>query len=331
MNMQYQLRRCLKLICFMSLFSLSLSLTQTVYSATYPNRPIRFIVPYPPGGQADQIARLLAENLTEMSKQAVIVENKYGANGIIGTNFVVNSPADGYTVMILPSGVVAANSMLAKVPYDFGKDLYGVAGLASYPLVLVAHPKTKFTQVSQLIASAKANPDGLNYASGGAGGGAHLAAEAFKIETGTRITHIPYKGTGPAVMDTLSGQVSIMFASLPSVIQYIKAGKLNALAVTTKKRAALLPDVPTLSESGLPNFDISSWVGVVVPSATPEDIKSYLSNAISKIIQMPGFLESLKLEGGTPMPMNDMQFDQFVKQELVRWAKIVKESGAKIE
>jgi tripartite-type tricarboxylate transporter receptor subunit TctC len=320
--MQYKLRRCLKLICFMSLFSLSLSLTQTAYSATYPNRPIRLIVPYPPGGQADQIARLLAEKLTEMSKQAVIVENKYGANGIIGTNFVVNSPADGYTVMILPSGVVAANSMLAKVPYDFGKDLYGVAGLASYPLVLVAHPKTKFTQ---------ANPDGLNYASGGAGGGAHLAAEAFKIETGTRITHIPYKGTGPAVMDTLSGQVSIMFASLPSVIQYIKAGKLNALAVTTKKRAALLPDVPTLSESGLPNFDISSWVGVVVPSATPEDIKSYLSNAISKIIQTPGFLESLKLEGGTPMPMNDKQFDEFVKQELVRWAKIVKESGAKIE
>jgi len=329
--MQCKLRLYLQFIWFISFLGLSLCSTQSVYSATYPNRPIRIIVPYPPGGQADQIARLLAEKLTEITKQAAFVENKYGANGVIGTNFVVSSPADGYTLMILPSGVVAANSMLAKVPYDLGKDLYGVAGLASYPLVLVSNPKSKFTQVSQLIASAKANPDLLNYASGGAGGGAHLAAEAFKIETGTQITHIPYKGTGPAVMDTLGGQVSIMFASLPSVIQYIKAGKLNALAVTTKKRTMLLPDVPTLSESGLPNFDISSWVGVVVPSATPEDIKSFLSNTISKIIQTPGFLESLKQEGGTPMPMNDKQFDEFVKQELVRWAKIVKESGAKIE
>ncbi len=329
--MQCKLRQYLQFIWFISLIGLSLCSTQTAYSATYPNRPIRIIVPYPPGGQADQIARLLAEKLTEVTKQAAFVDNKYGANGVIGTNFVVSSPADGYTLMILPSGVVAANSMLAKVPYDLGKDLYGVAGLASYPLVLVANPKSKFTQVSQLIASAKANPDLLNYASGGAGGGAHLAAEAFKIETGTQITHIPYKGTGPAVLDTLGGQVSVMFASIPSVIQYIKVGKLNALAVTTKKRTMLLPDVPTLSESGLPNFDISSWVGVVVPSATPEDIKSFLSNTISKIIQTPGFLESLKQEGGTPMPMNDKQFDEFVKQELVRWGKIVKESGAKIE
>ncbi len=329
--MPKQFKLSLKLIELIFFFCLSLCITQTAFSSNYPVRPIRIIVPYPPGGQADQVARLLAEKLTEITKQAAFVENKYGANGVIGTNFVVTSPADGYTLMVLPSGVVAADSMQSKTPYNLGKDLYGVAGIASYPLVLVAHPKTKFTQVSQLIASAKANPDILNYASGGAGGGSHLAAEAFKIQTGTKITHIPYKGTGPAVLDTLSGQVTMMFASLPSVIQYIKAGKLNALAVTTKKRVAMLPDVPTLAESGLANFEISSWTGVVVPSGTPEDIKSYLSNVISKIIQMPEFLETLKQEGGTPMPMGDKEFNEFINQELVRWAKIVKESNAKIE
>ncbi len=298
---------------------------------TYPNKPIRIIVPFPPGGQADMVARLLAEKLTVMTKQPAFVENKVGANGVIATSFVINSPPDGYTLMLLPSGVVAADSMQVKVSYNFAQDLSGVAGLASYPLVLVSNPTTKLTKVSQLIALAKEKPEVLNYASGGAGGGAHLAAEAFKMETGTKITHIPYKGTGPAVTDTLGGQVSIMFASLPSVIQYIKAGKLNALAVTTKVRTPMLPDVPTLSESGLPNFDINSWTGVVVPSATPKEIKSFLNNAISSILKMPEFTDSIKLEGGNPMLMNDKQFNDFIHLELVRWAKVVKDSGAKIE
>ena len=329
--MPIQYRKFFELLHLVCVFILSMVFAQESLSAPYPTRPIRIIVPYPPGGQADQIARLLAEKLTDITKQAAFVENKVGANGVIGTNFVATSPPDGHTLMILPSGVVAADSMQPKIPYNLARDLYGVAGLANYPLILVTHPKTNFTQVSQLIASAKSNPDVLNYASGGAGGGSHLAAEAFKIQTGTRITHIPYKGTGPAVLDTLGGQVSMMFASLPSVNQYIKAGKLNALAVTTKKRVAMLPDVPTLAESGFTNFEISSWTGVVVPSATPEDIKSYLSNVISKIIQTPEFLETLKQEGGTPMSMNSKEFNEFIHQELIRWAKIVKESNAKIE
>jgi tripartite-type tricarboxylate transporter receptor subunit TctC len=321
----------LKSIFFCLTFAIYLLMAQLVHSASYPNRPIRIVVPYPPGGQADQIARLLAEKLTDITKQPAFVENKVGANGVIGTNLVATAPADGYTLMVLPSGVVAADSMQQKIPYNLAKDLYGVAGLASYPLVLVAHPKTNLTQVSQLIARAKANPNVLNYASGGAGGGAHLAAEAFKLQTGTQIAHIPYKGTGPAVLDTLGGQVSIMFASLPSVNQYIKAGRLNALAVTTKKRVPMLPDVPTLAESGLTDFEISSWTGVIVPSATPEDIKTYLSKIIASIIQTPEFLETLKQEGGIPMPMGYKEFNEFIQLELVRWAKIVKDSNAKIE
>jgi tripartite-type tricarboxylate transporter receptor subunit TctC len=261
----------------------------------------------------------------------VVVDNKGGGNGNIGAEIVAHAAPDGYTLMLLPSALAANASLYAKLPYSLTHDLTGVAGLATFPLVLVAHPTVPVKTIQELIALAKAKPGTLNYASAGSGGGAHLAAEAFKVATGTEMVHVPYKGTGPAVADTLGGQVSIMFASVPSVIQQIRAGKLKALGVTSAHRASAIPEVPTIAESGAPGYELVSWFGLVAPAGTPAAIINRLSEESAAILKTSDFQERVKAEGGENLPLAPAQFNDFIRRESVRWAKVVKDAGARLE
>jgi len=302
-----------------------------VHAQAYPTHSVRMVIPFPPAGPADIIGRLVAAKLSTATGQQFVVDNKGGGNGNIGADIVAHAPADGYTVMLLPSALAANASLYSKLPYSLTGDMTGIAGLATFPLVLVAHPSVPVKTTQELIALAKAKPGVLNFASAGSGGGAHLAAEAFKVATGTSMVHVPYKGTGPAVADTLGGQVSIMFASVPSVIQQIKAGKLNALGVTSSRRAAALPDVPTIAEAGVAGYELVSWFGLVAPTGTPPAILNRLSEETAAILKTPDYLERVKAEGGEALPLNAAQFNEFIKKETVRWAKVVKDAGAKLE
>lgn len=309
-----------------SAFAPSLVLAQD----KYPTRQVRMVVPFAPAGPADIIARLVADRLSQSLGQAFVVDNKGGGNGNIAGDIVAHSENDGYTIMLLPSALAANMSLYSKLPYNLTRDMTGVAGLCIFPLVLVAHPSTGVKTVPELIKLAKAKPGFINFASAGSGGGAHLAAEAFKVATGTNMTHVPYKGTGPAVADTVGGQVHIMFGSYPSVIQHVKAGKLIALGVTSAKRNAGLPDVPAIAEF-VPGYEMISWFGLVTPTGTPAPIINKLSEESATIIKSPDFLERLKTEGGEPLPLNAAQFNDFIHKETVRWAKVIKDAGAKLE
>lgn len=316
--------------CLLALF-ICCSLFLPILSAqTYPTRTVRLVTPFPPAGPADTVGRLVAASLSTALHQQVIVENKGGGNGNIGANIVAHAPADGYTLLLLSSALAANASLYAKLPYSLTGDLTGVAGLATFPLVLVAHPSVRAKTTQELIALAKAKPGVLNFASAGSGGGAHLAAEAFKVATGTDMIHVPYRGTGPAVADLLGGQVSIMFASIPSVLQHIRAGKLFALGVTSAKRSATLPDVPTIAEA-VPGYELVSWFGLVAPTGTPPGILNRLSEETAAIRNTSDYLDRVKAEGGEPLPLNAGEFNEFIKNESVRWAKVVKDAGAKLE
>src|SRR4030095_4088305 len=237
---------------------------------TYPTKPIRLVVPFPPGGATDILARAVAQKLTETWGQSVVVDNRPGAGGNIGTELVAKAAPDGYTLEMGTVGTHAINaSLYAKIPFDHVKDIAAVILVAGVPNVLVVNPSVPVNSVQELIAYTKANPGKLNFASSGAGTSIHLSGELFKVMAGVKMTHVPYKGSAPALQDLLGGQVQLMFDNLPPSLPQIKAGKLRALAVTSLARAPALPDVPTLSESGLPGFDASSWFGILAPAGTP--------------------------------------------------------------
>ena len=296
----------------------------------YPAHSVRMVIPFAPAGPADIIGRLVADRLTQALGQAFIVDNKGGGNGNIAGDIVAHSEPDGYTVMLLPSALAANAALYSKLPYSLTRDMTGIAGLCIFPLVLVAHPSVGVKTVPELIKLAKAKPGTINFASAGSGGGAHLAAEAFKVATGTNMTHVPYKGTGPAVADTVGGQVHIMFGSYPSVIQQVKAGKLIALGVTSAKRSAGLPDIPAIDEF-VPGYEMISWFGLVAPTGTPAPIITRISEECASIVKSADFNERLKSEGGEPLALNAPQFNEFIRKETVRWAKVIKDAGAKLE
>jgi tripartite-type tricarboxylate transporter receptor subunit TctC len=298
---------------------------------SYAARPVRLVVPFPPGGPADIIARTVGARLGAALKQAVVIDNRGGGNGNIGAELVARAPADGYTLLLMPSALAANRSLYARLSYDLDKDLTGVAGLAVFPLVLVVHPSAKVTTVPGLIALARQKPGTLNYASAGSGGGAHLAAETFRRAAGIEVVHVPYKGTGPAVAGILGGQVTFMFASIPSVIGHVRAGKLNALALSSSRRADALPALPTISEAGLPGYELTSWFGIAAPAGTSPEIIKRLNAELTRIVSRAEFLERLKSEGGVPMAMEPAAFHAFITSEIARWARIVKETGAKLE
>ncbi len=300
-------------------------------TSSYPNKPVKLLIPFPPGGPADGIGRLIAVELTSAIHQTVFVENKGGAGGVIGAENVVQAPADGYTLLLLPSALVANASLYPKLPFNIINDFTSIAGLAKYPLVLVTPQSSQIKSVQELIDVAKAKPTKLNYASAGSGGGAHLAAEEFQRLTGTKFTHIPYKGTGLAVTDTVGGQVNFMFASVESVIELIKAGKLHPLGVTSSKRLPILPDVPTIMEAGVKGYEIESWFALIAPKGVPRNIVDYLSKEVGSIVNKREYIDQVRIQGGEPLHLNAIQLSDFSKEESVRWEKIIKVTGAKLE
>jgi tripartite-type tricarboxylate transporter receptor subunit TctC len=299
---------------------------------TYPTKPIRLVVPFPPGGATDILARDVAQRLTDAWGQSVIVDNRPGAGGNIGSELVAKSPPDGYTLEMGTVGTHAINaSLYAKMPYDNVKDFVPVILVAGVPNVLVVNPSVPVNSVAELIAYAKANPGKLNFASSGNGTSIHLSGELFKVMAGVQMTHVPYKGSAPALQDLLGGQVQLMFDNLPPSLPQIKAGKLRALAVTSSTRALALPDVPTLAESGLPGFEASSWFGVLAPAGTPPAIVTKLNTEIANWLSTPAAREKLTKQGANPAGGTPEDFAKHIAAETAKWAKVVKESGARID
>ena len=298
----------------------------------YPTKPIRVVVPFPAGGTTDVLARAAAQKLTETLGQPAVVDNRPGAGGNIGAELVAKSPPDGYTLLMGTVGTHAINpGLYPKLPYDHVKDFAPVILVAGVPNVLVINPALPVNSVQELIAYAKANPGALNFASSGNGTSIHLSAELFKTMAGVQMTHVPYKGSAPALQDLVGGQVQLMFDNLPSSLALIKGGKLKALAVTSATRAAALPDVPTLAESGLPGFEASSWFGLLAPAGTPAPVIAKLNGEIAKWLATPEAKEKLLAQGATAAGGTPEDFAQFIAAETAKWQKVVKESGAKVD
>jgi tripartite-type tricarboxylate transporter receptor subunit TctC len=301
-------------------------------AANYPTKPVRLVVPFPAGGTTDILARAVAQKLSEAWGQQVIVDNRPGAGGNIGSDLVAKSKPDGYTLLMGTVGTHAINPSLYKnMPYDHVKDFVPVILVAGVPNVLVVNPSLPVHSVPELIAYAKANPGKLNFASSGNGTSIHLSGELFKAMTGVEMTHVPYKGSAPALTDLIGGQVQLMFDNLPSSLPFIKAGKLRALAVTSGARAAALPDRPTLAESGLPGFEASSWFGVLAPTGTPRDIVAKLNGAIAGWLASPEAKEKLLAQGAIAAGGTPEDFARHIGAETSKWAKVVKASGAHID
>lgn len=304
----------------------------TALAQTYPAKPIRMIAPFPPGGTTDILARVAGQKITEALGQQVIIDNRPGAGGNIGTELVAKAAPDGYTLLTAPGSTLTINpSLFAKLSYDVLKDFAPVTIIAAVPNLLVVHPSLPVKSVKELVALAKARPGQLNYASTGAGQSTHLSMELFKTMAGIDAVHIPYKGSSPALADLLGGQVSLMFDNMPSSLPHVKAGKLRALAVSTLKRSPALPQLPTVAESGLPGFEVSVWFGVLAPAGTPRDIVTKLNGAIVKSLQTPDVHERLVSQGAEAIGNTPEQFTAQMQRDLVKWAKVVKDSGAKLE
>jgi tripartite-type tricarboxylate transporter receptor subunit TctC len=300
--------------------------------AAFPEKPIRLIVPFPAGGATDVVARALGLRLSQILKQPVVVENKTGAGGNIGADFVAKSAPDGYTVLIASPAEVAINEFIyTKMSYSPAKDLAPVAKLASAPLALVVNSKSPADSVQGLVRYIKSRPNGLNFASSGTGGPQHLAGELFRLMSESKIGHIPYKGGAPAMNDLLGGQVDLFFSGLPPALPHIQGGRLRVLGVSTAQRSPLLAQVPTVAEQGFPGFDIENWQGVFVPAGTPQAVVELLSRTIGEIAADKAFSEHLRAQGASPAYMNDKVFGEFVSSERQKYARLVKDSGAKAD
>jgi len=303
-----------------------------VAQPAFPTKPIRIVVPFPPGGTTDILARAAAQKMTEAWKEQAVVDNRPGAGGNIGAELVARSPADGYTLLMGTVGTHAINaSLYAKMPYDHVKDFAPVILVAAVPNVLVVHPSLPVHSVAELIAYAKANPGKLNFASSGSGTSIHLAGELFKVMAGVQMTHVPYKGSAPAIADLVGGQVQLMFDNLPSALAQIKAGKLRALAVTSAQRAAALPDAPTIAESGLPGYEASSWFGLLAPAGTPADVVAKINGEIARWLASPEAKEKLSSQGAIAAGGTPEDFARHIAAETAKWQRVVRESGAKVE
>lgn len=301
------------------------------FAEGYPSKPIRIVVPYPPGGFNDTLARTLGQKLTEAWKQPVIVDNRPGGGTTIGTGLAARAPADGHTLLIVSFAFAVNPSLYRELPYDSVKDFTPVILAAGTPNLLVANPALPVKSVQDLIGLAKSRPGGLNYASAGSGSSNHLSMELFSSLAGVDLVHVPYKGSVPAVTDLIGGQVDVMFDNVPNVIQHVKAGKLRALAVSSKGRSAFLPDVPTVAESGVPGFDVSVWFGVVAPAGTPVPVVAKLNVEFNRILGLPDVAQLFHAQGVAPRGGGTREFAAFLDQQTIQWAKVVRGSGAKAE
>jgi len=298
---------------------------------SYPSRSIRIVVPFPPGGATDAAARLVASKMSEKWGQPVVIDNRAGAGGNVGSDIVAKSAPDGYTLVMGVTGSHAINtSLYSKMPYDPVADFVAISQVAVVPNVVVVHPSVPARTLAELVALAKREPGKLNYASLGNGTAAHLGMELLKSAAGMDITHVPYKGSAPAVTDLLAGQVQVMVDGLPSALQHVKAGKLRAIALTSLHRAPTLPDLPTIAET-YPGFYADAWSGLFAPKGTPAAIVNQLSTEVQRILRLPDVREKLAALGAEPVGSTQAEFAAHVKREIDKWAKVVKTSGAKVD
>lgn len=299
-------------------------------SPDFPNRPLRFVVGYPPGGATDIIARLLGHRLTDALGQQVLIDNRPGASGIVGTDIIAKATPDGYSIVLVTTSHGINPSLYPKLPYDSVKSFAPITQVATLQQVLVVNPSLPAKTLKELIALAKAQPGKLNFASSGSGQALHLSGELFKSLAGIDIVHVPYKGSAPARSDLLGGQVQMMFESMIGVLPFVTSGKLRAIAVSGARRSDAAPQIPTMSEAGVPGFEASAWVGVLAPAGTPKAIVGRLNSDFVKILKIPDVKEMLARSGAETVGSTPEQFASFIKAQIAKWSKVVKASGVRL-
>ena len=324
-----------KFMIFMTMVAVSI-LNKSVWAQSsgeiFPNRSVTIVVPFPPGGGTDASARLLAQKLSVKWGQSVIVENKAGASGMLGSEYVSRAKPDGYTLLIGNVGTLSINSSLyKKMPYDWERAFSPISMIAELPYVLLVTPSFPANNVKDLIAYAKARPGKVSYASSGSGGGPHIAAEMFEMAAGIQLLHVPYKGGGPAAADVMAGHVDMYFATVLESIGSVRTGKLRGLAVSSATKSPALPELLTIAEAGLPGFETSSWVGLVAPAATPINIVDQISSDLKVIINDPEVKKTLIQQGATPMPMTPAMFKTRIESDRQRYARVIKEANIQVE
>jgi tripartite-type tricarboxylate transporter receptor subunit TctC len=321
---------CTRRLALLAAGCLSLAVNPA-WAQSYPVKPVKVVVAFTAGGTTDILARLVAQQLTDKLKQPFVIDNKPGAGGNLGTELVVRAPADGYTLLVNSVGPIAVNPTLyGKLPYNTLTDLVPVVQIADVPNVLVVHPSVPAQNMDELVAYAKANPSKLNYGSTGIGTSSHLSSFMLGKRVGFDATHIPYKGAD-ALKDLLAGRIQFMFATIPSVMPHITAGKLRPIAVSSLKRSRSLPDVPTVVEKGFPNFEAGSWFGFFAPKGTPEAVITAVNKAVNEMLSVPAIEQQMVAQGADPAGGTPAQFGQFTQRELDKWRTIVRESGARAE
>ncbi len=322
-----QMKRILLLIALTA----NLPLSGEAEAQSYPSRPMRVVIPNPPGGTLDITARLMAPKMAEITGQPLVIDNRPGADTNIGTEIVARAPADGYTMIFQTVPFVVNPTLFKKLPFDVINDFAPVSLMVSVPFVLVLHNSVPAKSVKDLIALAKAQPGKLSYASAGNGSNLHVAAELFTNLTGTKMLHVQYKGGGPALVAVLGGEVNLSYLSIAAAAPHIKAGRLRALAATGTQRSGVLPDLPTIAESGVPGYEFTTWVGTLVPRATPAATVNTLNGLIVKAVRSPDLAARFTEQGADIIASSPAQFAAHIKSELARWAKVIKESGIKAE
>ena len=303
---------------------ISLAGSGAALAQSYPTKPVRFLAGQPPGGATDLFARMVAQKLTEMWKQPVIIEHRPGASGSIALELTAKAPPDGHTLVFSTAGQIVINPHLMKLSYDPTVDLAPVAFLTHTCMLLVTHPSVPARTARDLVALAKAQPGKLNFGSGGVGANTHLAAELFQMLTGARMTHVPFKGAGPAIVAVMSGDIDFAFGSVPATLHHVKSGRLRALGVSTVKRSQAAPELPTIAESGVPGFEVTSWYAFFGPAKLPKEIVNRIHADIGRVAAEPEFHQRLLGEGGEPEPMSLERFAQFIKTDSARWAKVIR-------
>jgi tripartite-type tricarboxylate transporter receptor subunit TctC len=301
------------------------------HAQDYPARPVRIVVPFAPGGPNDIIVRLVVQKLTETWGQSFVVENRPGAGGNIGTDFVAKAPPDGYTLLSVGPGSLIINPLIGKVPYDTARDFAPVTLMARAPNALVAHPSFPASSVKELIALARSQPGRINYGSGGKGSTPHLAGALFASMAGIELTHVPYKGTAPAMADLIGGQVQIAFLGIPTVLPHVKSGKLRVLAVTGKHRSPELPGVHTLDEAGVPGYELSPWYGLLAPAGTPRGIVAGLAAEVTKIVRAADIRDKLAVQGAEVAGGSPEEFAAVIQADSLTWSRVVKDTGMRAE
>lgn len=298
---------------------------------TYPNKPIRFILPFPPGGGTDILGRIIAERLTQNMGQPVVMENRGGAGGNVGAEAAARSAPDGYTLVLVAPSLAISPSLYAKLNYDPVKDLAPISLVGTVPNVLITHPSVPAQNLAEFIALAKTKPGGMNFGSGGSGTSNHLGGELFNSVAGVKLVHVPYKGVNLAMNDVLGGQIQLVVIGIPAALPHIKAGRLRALGVIAPQRAPTLPEVPTVAEAGLPNYEVTTWYGVLAPAGTPRAIIARLNTELGRVMHAPDLKERFAATGTEPRTSTPEEFADYIRQEIAKWGKVVRDAGLKAD